>query len=589
MDFRASNDQHFRQKLYQARSLPGAWGFYLIFEWVVIATYLAGITGLGIMTSKKVSSSSDFFISDRKFGKTMLTFFTFGTGTNTDQAVTVASKTYSSGASGIWYQWLWLFATPIYWILAPLFRRMRCVTTADYLSVRYGASVAVLFAIVGMAQLSVNIGVVLKASSAMVTAVFGDVVSPELVIFAMTGMFVAYGVAGGLNAAIVTDLIQGLLTIVLSFLLLPFAFQTVGGMSGLRESIANPEVFAVVAPSEITMLYIIVITINAIIGWVTSPYSMAMCGAGRSEFDSRVGLVCGMFLKRACTVAWALTGLIAIAIYANADSDQVYGMLARDILPTVAPGLVGLFVASMLAAVMSSCDTFMVSSSALFTENIYKPFIRPGQSERHYITVGRIASVIVVLGGIFIAFRLTSVIAGLELFWIVQAMMGIAIWASFFWRRATAVGAWASTLSGFAAWFLTSDVNAVGYSFNASFAPMLPGFMLYDGALSLPWQMIIYLAVASVVMVAVSMATTPPSKEKLDRIYETLRTPVELDEPEVPPMTLPETTQTAPRAVLIEHPDFEFMKPSKITMIGFVVSCGAVTLLVYGFLWLLTL
>ena len=45
-------------------------------------------------------------------------------------------------------------------------------------------------------------------------------------------------------------------------------------------------------------------------------------------------------------------------------------MLARDILPTVAPGLVGLFVASMLAAVMSSCDTFMVSSSALFTENI---------------------------------------------------------------------------------------------------------------------------------------------------------------------------------------------------------------------------
>ena len=74
------------------------------------------------------------------------------------------------------------------------------------------------------AQLSVNIGVVLKASSAMVTAVFGDVVSPELLIFAMTGMFVAYGIAGGLNAAIVTDLIQGLLTIITVFLLLPLRF-----------------------------------------------------------------------------------------------------------------------------------------------------------------------------------------------------------------------------------------------------------------------------------------------------------------------------------------------------------------------------
>ena len=125
MDFRASNDQQFRQKLYQARSLPGAWGCYLIFEWVVIATYLAGITGLGIMTSKKVSSASDFFISDRKFGKTMRTFFTFGTGTNTDQAVTVASKTYSSGASGIWYQWLWLFATDL--LILALRRRMRSV------------------------------------------------------------------------------------------------------------------------------------------------------------------------------------------------------------------------------------------------------------------------------------------------------------------------------------------------------------------------------------------------------------------------------------------------------------------------------
>ena len=129
----------------------------------------------------------------------------------------------------------------------------------------------------------------------------------------------------------------------------------------------------------------------------------------------------------------------------------------------------------------------------------------------------------------------------------------------------------------------------VGYSFNASFAPMLPEFMLYDGALSLPWQMIIYLGVASFVMVFVSMATKPPPKEKLDRIYETLRTPVELDEPEVPPMTLPASTRPAARAVLIDHADFELMKPSKITIIGFVVSCGVVTLLVYGFLWILTL
>lgn len=559
----------------------------MLIEWIVIAAYLLGITTIGIVASKKVSTASDFFISDRKFGKFMLTFFTFGTGTNTDQAVTVASKTYSVGASGIWYQWLWLFATPVYWFLAPLFRRMRAVTTADYLNVRYGKSVALLFALVGMLQLSVNIGVVLKASSVMITAVFGDVVSPDVVIFVMTALFVAYGVAGGLNAAITTDLIQGVMTVILSFLILPFAFQLVGGMSGLRDTIDNPDMFAVVAPGEITMLYVVIITLNGIIGWVTSPYSMAMCGAGRSEFDSRVGLVCGMFLKRVCTIAWVLTGLIAIAIYTDADADQVYGKLARDILPGIAPGLIGLFVASTLAAVMSSCDTFMVSSAALFTENIYKPYFAPDREDKHYILIGRIASIAVVVVGIYIAFQLNSVVQGLELFWIVQAMMGVAIWTSFFWRRATVMAAWASTLVGFAAWMFTSDIALIGWSFNTHFASSLPDYMLHQGTLSLPWQMIIYLSLGVTTMIVVSYMSSAPSAERLDRVFATLRTPVLPGEPEVEPMTLPSTTPAAPRTVLVQHPDFEIMKPSSTTIVGFLICCAGVAALIFGFLWIL--
>ncbi len=140
------------------------------------------------------------------------------------------SKTYVSGASGIWYQWLWLFATPFYWLLAPLFRRMRAVTTADYLFKRYDQSVAVLFALVGMAQLSVNIGVSLRASSVLITAVTGGAISTALAIFALTGLFVFYGVLGGLKAAIITDFIQGILTFVLSFMILPFVLSAVGGL-----------------------------------------------------------------------------------------------------------------------------------------------------------------------------------------------------------------------------------------------------------------------------------------------------------------------------------------------------------------------
>ena len=563
----------------------------MLIDWLVIAVYLLGITAIGVFATKKVSSSSAFFISNRNFGKWMMTFFSFGTGTNTDQAVSVAAKTYTSGASGIWYQWLWLFATPFYWIIAPLFRRMRAVTTADYLLVRYGQSVAVLFALVGMLQLAVNIGVVLKASSAMVTAVSGGTVSPTIAIFSMTVLFVVYGVAGGLNAAIITDLIQGFLTVILSVLILPFALSAVGGMSGLRETINDPTVFSLVAPGEITVLYVFVIALNGLVGWVTTPYSMAMCGAGKSELDSRVGLVCGHFLKRFCTIAWVLTGLVGVALYSSSSMspDHVYGTLARDFLPTIAPGLVGLFVASMLAAVMSSCDTFMVSSAALFTENIYKPLVKPGQDDKHYILIGRIASVVVVGGGISIAFGLSSVVKGLELFWIVGAMMGVAIWVSFVWRRATVAGAWASTLGGFVTWFVTSDIAMIGWSFNARFAHMLPDFMLYNGNLSLPWQMISYLTVAFVAMIVVSLLTTAPPKVRLDQVYVALRTPVMEGEPEVEPLTLPATTKPAPRSVLVDHPDFELMKPTTTTVIGFLVSCVVVGVLIATFVWILKL
>ncbi len=140
----------------------------MLIDWLVIFLYLIGVALIGTRAVKKVKTASSFFITDRKMGKIMMMFFSFGSGTHTDQAVTVAAKTYQSGASGIWYQWLWLFVTPFYWLIGPLFRRMRAVTTADYFSKRYNRSVEVLFALVGTAIMAVSIGVMLKGSSAII-------------------------------------------------------------------------------------------------------------------------------------------------------------------------------------------------------------------------------------------------------------------------------------------------------------------------------------------------------------------------------------------------------------------------------------
>jgi len=562
-------------------------------DWLVIAGYLVAITLIGIWAVRRVRSTASFFISDRKFGKIMMMFFTFGAGTHTDQAVIVAAKTYRSGVSGIWYQWLWLFCTPFYWFLAPLFRRMRAVTTGDFFNARYGRSVSVLYALVGMLQLMVNIGVMLKGSSAMITAVSGGNINPNLAIWAMTIMFVVYGVTGGLSAAIMTDFIQGILTIVLSFLILPFALSAVGGLSVLSSTIPDQLLFRIVAPGEITAFYIAIISLNALIGWVTQPHSMAMSAAGKTEMEGRVGVMCGILFKRVCTIAWVLTGLCAVGMYMgrDVDVDQVYGLMAHELLPKIAPGLIGLFIASMLAAVMSSCDALMVSSSALFTENIYRPLLVPGREDRHYIKVGRLVSMLVVLCGIFFAYRFENVIHGLEIFWKISAVMGIPFLVGLFWRRASTAAAWASTLAGFATLLFTSTISVFGnvlWDFNAVLADKLPRFMLFDGRISLPWQMVIYLIVGFTTAIVVSLFTRPEKKEKLDKFYQCIRTPVIPGEPEPDqPFTLPAGVEPAPRRPWLDHPDFEIPKPTLVGVIGFFAGWVAVIILIASFFWIL--
>ncbi len=554
-----------------------------ITDFIVLILYFLGITVIGIWTSKKIKTVDDFFMP-RKFGKFSLMMHGFGTGTHSDQAVGVASKTFSSGLSGIWYQWLWLFVTPFYWLIAPLLRRFRAITMADVFVARYDQSVGMLYAFIGMVNLMVNIGLILKGSSAIISATFGETISSSTIIVIMTILFLIYGIAGGLTAAIVTDFIQGILTIIFSFFLLPFVLSAVGGLEGMHRTITDPNMFSLIAPEEIGIFYIGVISINGLVGWVTQPHTMGNCAAGKTEMDGRIGVTCGNFIKRFCTVAWSLTGLAAVAylIGDNIDPDKVYGLMARDFLPQIMPGLLGIFLASLLASVMSSCDSFMIASSALFTENIYRPFM-PKKSSKHYIQIGRIASLIIVAGGVSFAFWLPGVVKGLEIFWKISPMMGIVFWLGLFWRRATVAGAWAATFSAFFMWWITtlptfiSLIGSLPIADNARFVvEKATGAEIY-----LPWQMIFYLITGVCTGIAVSLFTQPVEKQKLDNFYALARTPVLANESFISkPCTIPENVTVSKAKKLFSTDNLEILRPSKISIIGFIVSWIFVAILV---------
>ncbi|MBN2292164.1 MAG: hypothetical protein JXM70_07045, partial [Pirellulales bacterium] len=387
------------------------------FHWAdiaVLTVYLLGTTAIGAWLATRIHDMGDFFMP-RRFGKAMLIMHSFGTGTHSDQAVIVASKSFTSGLSGIWYQWQWLFVTPFYWLVAAVLRRTRAITIADMVAFRFGTSVSLLYTAVACAHLVVAMGVILKGSGAVLAAASNDLLPANVAIAVMTVMFVAYGISGGLAAAIVTDFIQGLLTVFFSFLLLPYVLHAVGGMQGLREAVADPSMFSLVAPGEISVFYVAVISLNALVGSIVMPNMMGVCGSSKTELDSRVGMMGGNFVKRICTMAWCLTGLAAVAYFAgkDIDPDQIFGMMAREFLPNISPGLLGLFIAAMIATVMSTCDSMMINCSALLTENLYKK-VCTNRSERHYIWFGRVAAGGVVLAGLLLAYRLPNVVTGIE-------------------------------------------------------------------------------------------------------------------------------------------------------------------------------
>jgi Na+/proline symporter len=555
---------------------------------VCLVLYLVLITGLGIYAARLVRRMSDYFMP-RRFGKVMMITHAFGTGTHSDQAVSVASKTFTNGLSGIWYQWLWLFCTPFYWLIAPVMRRFRAITTGDVFAARYDRSVAGLFAVIGMLQLSVNIGVMLKGSGAVIEASTG--IPAWIAIAAMTVMFVTYGVAGGLSAAIITDFVQGILTVVFSFLLLPFVLEAVGGMAGLHERIADAKMFSLVAPGDIGVFYIVMIAVNALVGIVTQPHTMGNCAAGKTEMEGRVGWMGGNFIKRICTMAWCLTGLAAVAYLAGRDvhPDEVYGVMAADFLPRILPGLLGVFLAALLASVMSSCDSFMIASSALFTENIYKPLL-PGKADRHYLAVGRVVAMVVVAGGVLVAFRLPSVVRGLEWFWKISPTIGIAFWLGLFWRRTTTAGAWAATLVGFAVLLAVSYWTGLIEALEGTGVNLTLGLVRRTESgvaeMFLPWQMVAYLGAGTLAGVVVSLFTRPVPKEQLDHYYALARTPVVLGEEVEEPCTLPAGMQPAPRRVLLEWGGLEIPVPTRTSIIGFAVGWALVAAMIGGFYWL---
>ena len=419
------------------------------FDWLVLVVYFVGICIAGLVAGARVKDTEHYFLGGRRFGKLLMIGQTFGVGTHAEMPVAMAGAVYTHGLSGIWFQWKNLFATPFFWLMAPLFRRFRRTTLAEVIEDRYGPWMGVCYTVYAFAFLVIVMAAMHKGAAKVISQAAGGEIPVNALILAMTAAFIIYSIVGGLVAAAWTDLLQGFLIVVLSFLVVPAGWKLIGGMGGIHATLDATKL-SLATPHGIGPWFIFMLTVNGLIGIAAQPHILASVGTGKDETACRTGFFYGALTKRVCTVGWALTGMMVAVIVARGlfgdrslpDAENAFGYACRHLL---FPGGVGLLIACVLAANMSTSSALMVNSGALFTRNLYQRFLVRGAADGHYLLVGRSSGMIVTLLAVgYAIFFVDQVLYAFLLSETVAAYVGVSVLGGIVWRRANRWGALAS-------------------------------------------------------------------------------------------------------------------------------------------------
>ncbi len=542
-------------------------------DWIVLVVYLLAMAAIGIVVGLKVKDTDHYFLGKRKFSKWLMIGQSFGQGTHAEMPVSLVGAVYSVGASGIWYQWKNLFATPFYWVMAPVFRRIRRTTLAEMSEDRYGAWMGNIYTVFALSFFTINTASMLKGAGKVINQATGGQLGVDTVILGMTAVFIAYSFIGGLVASAWTDFFQGFLIIALSFMLIPPGLALVGGMDGLRETLSSDQL-SLATPQGIGPWVIAVLTLNGLIGIMAQPHMLAAVGTGEDERACRIGFMGGNFVKRFCTVGWGIVGLVVLAAVAQGsfgpleDPEDAFGLACRQLL---FPGALGLLVASVLAANMSTSSAFMVDSGALFTQSFYRKLVAD-RRDRHYLWVGRFSGFLITMVGVLYAlFLIDRVLYSFLLTETMATYMGISFLGGIVWRRANRYGAIASLVTAMAANFLIYSLRGDRLDH-------------WD-----PWVFLASLGAGVLALVIVSLLTAPESEASRVSFYERLETPTDAGAPSSPR----EIAEAGRQSLLVNllHPlrgaaGFGFFRAYREDLKGFATGCAIAAGLVFG-TWLL--
>ena len=444
-----------------------------ILDWAVIAGYLLLMLLLGIYFRRRSSTNTEeYFVSGRQVTWWLAGTSMVATTFAADTPLVVTGLVYSQGIAGNWLWWSFLPSGMMtVFLFARLWRRSGLLTDVQFAEMRYAGKPAAFLRgfraiYLGLLMNCLILGWVTKAMTSIVGVTLGksETASLAICIFFLipfTGFYVSLG---GLWGVLWTDLFQFVLKMTIVVLVAYYGVQAAGGMHALLAKLAAMRSTAGPGAADITAMFpdfshgltsealwtlpVLTFFVHLGIQWWAFWYPGSEPGGGGyiaqrifSARDERHGLLSVLWFNIAHYALrpwpWILTALVAAALYPGLQHPESgYMLVATTYMPHA---LRGILIAGFMAAFMSTIATQLNWGSSYLVEDFYRRFVNRSASERHYVNISRLATLLLVAASAYVSAQLATISQGWEVVLEVGAGTGGVYLLRWYWSR---INAW---------------------------------------------------------------------------------------------------------------------------------------------------
>lgn len=495
-------------------------------DWIFIAAYFLILFGVAMwVIFKKQENTEDYFLAGRNVGWFVVGASIFASNIGSEHVVGLAGAGASNKFPMLIYELQAWVVLMLGWIFLPFYARSGVFTMPEFLEKRFSPKARWILSVFSLvAYILTKISVTIYAGGIVVSALLGiNFWVGALATVILTGV---YTIFGGMRAVVYTETIQAVVLVLGAATLTIMGVHAVGGWHSMKETL-GPAYFNMWRPTtDPDFPWPSLFFTSTIVGiwyWCTDQYIVQRALTARNIKEGRRGTIWGATLKLSPVFLFLIPGVVALVMKQRGQlhwdtPDQAFPVLMSNILPS---GLRGLVAAGLLAALMSSLASVFNSCSTLFTVDIYKK-IRPHTSEKNLLKIGRIATLIAVVLGIFwipIMANISGVLY--EYLQKVQSYIAPPITAIFllgiFYKRINAKGALSTLIFGFIMAALRIFFELIKDSLNPD------GVLFKLADMNFLTFAVYFFLICVIVAVVVSISTAPPPREKVTGLtYGTL-------------------------------------------------------------------